>query len=83
MVRAHALPAIKMKGIAREIVPYVIDGLQETVGQEAQVICELGSGLSLVVNLDAMDEAAVQHAQERLQAALKSIEYRGRAQRND
>jgi len=32
MVSAHALPAITLKGIHQQIVPYVVDGMLDATG---------------------------------------------------
>jgi hypothetical protein len=43
-----------MKGISREVVPYVVEGLLGELAQRAHVIAENARGLDLLVDLDAL-----------------------------
>ena len=76
LVRAHPLPAIYMKGISREVVPYAVDGLLREVGQRPQVISEHGKGLDLFVDLDVLDERAAERARRRLEELLAALDGR-------
>jgi class 3 adenylate cyclase len=76
LVRAHPLPAIHMKGISREVVPYAVDGLLREVGQRPQVISEHAKGLDLFVDLDVIDERGAERARRRLEELLAALEGR-------
>jgi hypothetical protein len=54
LVRARPLAPIQMKGISREVVPYVVEGLLGELAQRAHVIAENARGLDLLVDLDAL-----------------------------
>ena len=55
LVTAHVLPSTKIKGIAREVVPYAIDGLRDEAGTTVQVFIEHGEGLDLYLDLGRID----------------------------
>jgi adenylate cyclase len=55
LVTAHVLPSTKIKGIAREVVPYAIDGLRDEAGTAVQVFIEHGEGLDLYLDLGRID----------------------------
>ncbi|MCC7047986.1 MAG: adenylate/guanylate cyclase domain-containing protein [Alphaproteobacteria bacterium] len=76
IVRAKPLPAIKMKGISREIVPYAIEGLLNQVGQRAAVISEHATGLDLFVDTEVVDDAALERAKQALQDAIGALDAR-------
>ena len=74
LVVARQLPPIKMKGISHEVVPYMVEGFQHEADKPQTAICELGTGLSLVVDLAAMNQTAADDARVRLQAALNALD---------
>jgi class 3 adenylate cyclase len=76
LVRAHPMPAITMKGISREVVPYEVEGLLTELGQRPQVISERAKGLDLFVDLDVIDPAGVERAKRRLEELLAAIDRR-------
>lgn len=82
MVQAKAMPPITMKGISREVVPYAVIGLVNKSEKSPSLINELGAGLSLVMDLDAMDHSAARHARERLETAIRAIDGRMDAAEN-
>ena len=73
VVRAHPLPPITMKGISREVVPYAVDGL---AGHEERqhVINEQATGVEVFVDLDAIDQEAIEHTRRLLQNALAILD---------
>jgi adenylate cyclase len=73
VVRANPLPPITMKGISREIVPYVVDGL---LGDEKaeHVISEQAKGVEIFLDLDAMDNESTERTRRLLQNALASLD---------
>jgi class 3 adenylate cyclase len=76
LVRAHPLPAIHMKGISREVVPYAVEGLVGDLAQRSQVISEHGKGLDLFIDLDVIDEHAAERTRRRLRELLEVLDAR-------
>ena len=74
IVAAHAIPAITVKGIQREIVPYVLDGLIDDVAGVRHVFSEHGKGLDLFLDVDALDPAEQRRTREILVEAIAAIE---------
>lgn len=73
IVDAHALPPITMKGIQREIVPYMIDGLLAGVDRKARILSEHLAGLDLhldVGQLGPEEKLRVRKALANAMAAL-------------
>jgi adenylate cyclase len=79
LVRARPLDPIVMKGISREIVPYRVEGLLGDLAQRQQVISEHLTGLDLFLDLEALDEAGVERARQRLFEALRALPDRERS----
>jgi class 3 adenylate cyclase len=73
MVRARPLPAIAMKGISREVVPYAVEGLLGDLAQRPQVISEHATGLDFFLDLEAIDDKAAERAKKRLAEALLAL----------
>jgi class 3 adenylate cyclase len=73
MVRARPLPAIAMKGISREVVPYAVEGLLGDLAQRPQVISEHATGLDFFLDLEAIDDKAAERAKQRLAEALLAL----------
>ena len=69
LVRADPLPAIRVKGISREVVPYAVEGMLGELAQRSQVISEHGKGLDLFIDLDVIDDRAAERTKRRLQGA--------------
>ena len=67
-----------MKGIRRQIVPYVVEGLVEEVQQRASVISEHGTGIDFFLDLDLLDKSARERTRRLLQDALAALEVRPR-----
>jgi len=74
MVRARPIAPIQMKGISREVVPYVVEGLVEDMQQRANVISEHATGVDLFIDLEVIDTAAAQRTKKVLQEALAALE---------
>ena len=72
-VRAHPLPPITMKGISREIVPYVVDGWAGAEARE-HVISGQAAGVEIFVDLDALDDESKERARRLLQNALTMLD---------
>jgi class 3 adenylate cyclase len=76
LVRARPLPPITVKGIARPVVPYVVDGLLGEVAQRDQVVTAQATGLELFLDAAAVDAAALEPARAALKAALAALDAR-------
>jgi class 3 adenylate cyclase len=74
MVRARPIAPIQMKGISREVVPYVVEGLVEEMQQRANVISEHATGVDLFIDLEVIDKADAQRTKKILQDALSALE---------
>lgn len=75
IVSARALPPTTMKGISREVVPYLIEGPLRTASG-AQVINEHGDGVDFYLNLEKMDADRSGQVSEVLRKALTELEKR-------
>ena len=78
MVRARPLPAISVKGISREIVPYAFEGLVDEMKQRPNVISEHAIGVDLFLDLEVMDKSAVERTKRLLQQALAAVELKAK-----
>jgi hypothetical protein len=74
MVAGHALPSLSMKGIAREVVPYAIDGRAGEGGATVHVVTENIVGLDLYLDPGRVDAASSAHARGALQRALDALD---------
>jgi class 3 adenylate cyclase len=74
MVRARPIAPIQMKGISREVVPYVVEGLVEEMQQRANVISEHATGVDLFIDLEVIDKADAQRTKKMLREALEALE---------
>jgi class 3 adenylate cyclase len=70
----HALAPITMKGIARQVVPYTIDGMRDAAGNAMPVFAETGAGLALYLDLALVDRATADQVAGRLREALAALE---------
>ncbi|MDY0874484.1 adenylate/guanylate cyclase domain-containing protein [Dongia rigui] len=70
LILAHPLAPITMKGIPREVVPYVVDGLRDA--GNAPVVHEQLAGLDLHLDLTRITDAA--KARAALQSALAALQ---------
>ena len=74
IVAGHALPSVSMKGIAREVVPYAIDGLLDEDGGTVQVFSQHGDGLDLYLDLGRIDAGAAQSLRLVLNQAISALD---------
>ncbi len=73
IVAAHPLAPISVKGIPREIVPYVLDGLRDGASEHRRIFSEHADGIDLYLDIDALDAAAREKTRALLLAAARSI----------
>jgi adenylate cyclase len=74
LIRAKPLPPISMKGIARPVVPYAVEGLLGDLSQRTRVISEHETGLDVFVDLDVIDRETAARTIRTLQAALDTLD---------
>ena len=65
-----------MKGIARVVVPYAIEGLLATDGTTLQVFSEHSTGLDLYLDLGRLDATASTSARAVLTKAISALDQR-------
>jgi hypothetical protein len=63
-----------MKGISREIVPYLVQGIFDSRGVTSQVFSEHMTGLEFYLNANTVDAGTVAYIRKVLQDALKALE---------
>ena len=62
-----------MKGIARAVVPYAIDGRAGADGAGIPVVTESAPGLDLYLDPGRVDQASVAHLRSVLNAAIAAL----------
>jgi len=75
IVCAHPLPAVAMKGIGREVVPYQVEGLIDNAVEKPLVREEM-PGLSLYFDPQAVQTGGADRARTILKSALSALEVR-------
>ena len=76
LVRARPLEPISMKGISREVEPYVVEGVVGEEGRDARVISEQAAGLDLFLDLETLDDQTAERARRKLAEALEALDSR-------
>src|SRR6516164_3400037 len=71
---ARALPPITMKGISREVIPYLVSGVLDATGKNVRVFSEHVTGLDFYFNAGMIDSTKAPHIREILQGALKALD---------
>ena len=71
---AHPLPPITMKGISREVVPYVVEGMLNESGAKVEVFSEHTSGLDFYLDPTLLDAPTAEHIRGVLRHALEALE---------
>ena len=73
-VVARALPPITMKGISREVIPYLVSGVLDATGKDVRVFSEHMTGLDFYFNAGMIDSTKAPRIREILQGALKALD---------
>jgi class 3 adenylate cyclase len=73
VVTAHPLPAITMKGISREVIPYSVDNVLDTAAK-GDVIVERSAGLDFYLDPSALDAQGVDRIRSVLNDALATLD---------
>ena len=76
IVAAAPLAPITMKGISREIVPYLVEGSLDADGQKSQVFSAHMTGADFYLDPAAVDDAANVRLRAMLRDALAALEKR-------
>jgi adenylate cyclase len=77
IVTARPLEPIQVKGVSREVRPYVVDGVRDEKGMPSAVFSEHGAGLEFYLDVGMLDEQNVQRARSLLERALDALSRRG------
>ncbi|CAG0977571.1 adenylate cyclase [Burkholderiales bacterium] len=71
---AHPLPPITMKGISREVVPYVVEGLLDASGKKMEIFSEHMTGLDFYLDPAMIDAPTSERARRVLRQALATLD---------
>jgi adenylate cyclase len=74
---AHPLAPITMKGISREVVPYVVEGMLDATGAKMEIFSEHLTGLDLYLDPTMIDPRTTDRIKAILTDALSALERRG------
>jgi adenylate cyclase len=73
IVVARALTPITMKGLSREVVPYAIQSVLDSMGKNVEVFSEHLTGVDFYLNADMVDASDAKHVRNILRDALKAL----------
>src|SRR6516162_5581798 len=73
-VVARALPPMTMKGISRDVIPYVVTAVLDATGKNVRVFSEHMTGLDFYFNASMIDATEAPHIRVLLQDALKALD---------
>ena len=79
IVHARPLPPISVKGISREIVPFVVEGLAAESERAAPVLDEHAPGLDLFLDVNALDDGSAERVRDVMRKALAALNERAAA----
>jgi class 3 adenylate cyclase len=71
---AHPLPPITMKGISREVVPYLVEGMLDASGAKMEIVSEHMTGLDLYLDPAMIDARTSERVAGVLRQALDTLE---------
>ena len=71
MVRTRKLEPVRVKGINREVVPYVVQGEAEIAAE--CVFSESGNGMNVFIDIERLDEADARRLSGTLQNAMAAL----------
>lgn len=74
VVVGQALPQVSMKGLAREVVPYAIQGLSDAEGAAIQVFSEHAVGIDLYLDIGRLNNATLASARTVLMNAISALD---------
>jgi adenylate cyclase len=76
IVAARPLPAISMKGISREVIPYAVEAAVDASGQYMRAFSEHMRGLDFYFDPGSLDPSAATRVRDLLRSAMTSLEQR-------
>ena len=76
IVAAHPLAPITVKGISREIIPYLVEGSVDGAGARNQIFSAHMTGADFYLNPNAVDAATAARLRALLQDAITALEKR-------
>jgi class 3 adenylate cyclase len=76
IVQARPLPPMMVRGLSREIRPFLVEGLKNESGAAVQIFNEHASGLDFFMDINVVDEAAAARVRGVLQQAISALETR-------
>jgi class 3 adenylate cyclase len=76
MVAAYSLPPITMKGIARKVVPYVVEGMLDGTGAKAAIFSEHLAGIDFYFDPTRVAAETSEHLRNVLQQAIAVLDER-------
>jgi len=71
MVRTRQLEPVRVKGINRDVVPYVVEGELEAAADS--VFSESGNGMNVFIDIERLDEADARRLSGTLQNAMAAL----------
>jgi class 3 adenylate cyclase len=74
---ARALPAITMKGISREVVPYTVEGMMDATGQKVEIFSEHMTGLDFYLDPSTVNVGSAERIRALLQDAIAALDKYG------
>jgi adenylate cyclase len=77
IVRARPLEPIHVKGVSREVRPYLVEGLRDETGASPLVFAAHTSGLDLYLDVGMLDGKTAAQARTLLAQALEALHARG------
>ena len=78
IVEAQPTEPIRMKGISREVVPYLVERTSPAQAADTTLISENEEGLSLVLDMSGMDPERAARLRSKLKAALAALDTKAR-----
>jgi class 3 adenylate cyclase len=77
-VKAHALPPITLKGIARDVIPYEVEGIYDLPDDSpTTTIHEVDNGMTLFLDTTKLDGEAAERARRLLEKAIAALKNKG------
>ncbi len=77
ILAARPLPPITMKGISREIIPYVVEGLLDAAGKASAIFSEHMTGVDFYLDPTMIDARETERIRSVLQQALNTLPTKG------
>jgi adenylate cyclase len=76
IITSHALPAITMKGISREVIPYAVDSMIDRSADKGGVVIERMPGLDFYLDPSVVKSADTERVRSVLLGALSALDKR-------